>query len=234
MKVIIKPNINEIIPNEEDVLRHQGIPAGTEISPVIKSIMDEAYDIFSSHADPEAILSEISKENFENLFTGEGKNADDAVLNEIYPEAEYLSLFALTMGVAVSSRIESFFARHDYAIASMLDSVASIAADTTSVFLERYYHNYLEAEKKIRNKSVVLSYSPGYCGWDITGQRKLFKYLKPSQIGITINKSCLMTPIKSVSGVLVAGDKDIHIFPIGFSYCDHCMTQSCQERISRL
>ena len=234
MKLIIKPNINEIIPREEEVLKHQGIPDDSEISRVIKSIMQEAYDIFTSHADPEALIAEISKEKFEIVFGGEGKNAEDAVLNEIYPRADNLALFALTMGGSVSRKIKGFFKNHDYAIASMLDSVASIAADTTSEYLERYYHNYLESKKLIKSKSVVLSYSPGYCGWDITGQKKLFKYLKPSQIGITINQSCLMTPIKSVSGVLAAGDKEIHIFPVGFSYCDHCISQNCQERISRL
>jgi hypothetical protein len=234
MKVIIKLNINDIIPEEEDVLRHQGIPANAEFSPVIKSIMEEAYDIFSSKVEAEALISSISKENFDSVFEGEGKNAEDAVLKEIYPKADFLAVFALTMGGAVSSKIEKFFARNDYAIASMLDSVASIAADTATKYLEGYYQNYLVSEKLIGKNSAVLSYSPGYCGWDITGQRKLFKFLKPSQIGITLNKSCLMTPIKSVSGLLAGGDKDIHIFPIGFSYCEHCMTQGCQERISRL
>jgi cobalamin-dependent methionine synthase I len=116
----------------------------------------------------------------------------------------------------------------------MLDSVASVAADTASEFLEKYYEKYLDRENLLKPLSAVLSYSPGYCGWDITGQKKLFEYLKPSQIGITINESCLMTPIKSVSGVLVAGDREIHFFQIGFSYCDLCKTQSCQERMSRL
>jgi hypothetical protein len=234
MKVIIKSNINDIIPDEKEVLKHQGIPAGTEISPVIKSILREAYDIFTSYAEPEAIISDISKEKFDAVFRGAGKNAEDAVLKDIYPQADSLALFALTMGEPVSRRIEYFFETDDYAIASMLDSVASIAADTAAGDLEKYYKNYLVSKKLIDEDSAVLGYSPGYCGWDITGQIKLFRYLKPSQIGITINNSCLMTPIKSVSGVLVAGDKDIHIYPIGYSYCEHCVTQTCQERMYKL
>ena len=164
----------------------------------------------------------------------EGNNADDAILKEIYPEADHLSLFALTMGEKVSSIIEDFFDRNDYALAAMLDSVASMAADKTSTFLEKYYHNYLENEKSTDKDFAVLGYSPGYCGWDVSGQKKLFEYLKPSQIGITINDSCLMTPIKAVSGILVGGDKEAHIFQMGFSYCDLCKTISCQERISTL
>jgi hypothetical protein len=196
--------------------------------------MEEAYNIFSEDARPEALISEISREEFDSVFEGEGKNADDAVLKGIYPEADHLALFALTMGEQVSSKIEHFFESHDYALASMLDSVASIAADTASVFLEKYYFDFLKSNKSLKDDSVVLSYSPGYCGWDITGQKKLFAYLDPAKIGIKINKSCLMSPIKSVSGLLVAGDREIHIFQMGFSYCDLCKTQSCQERISAL
>lgn len=234
MNLIIQFNINDIIPNKADVLSHQGIPRNIEISQMIKSIVEKAYKIFVSDAVPVGLLSDISMEQFDTVFKGEGNNADDAVLEKIYPEADHLALFALTMGEKVSSRIESLFGRHDYALASMLDSVASIAADTASTYLEKYYQNYLESEKLLKNDSVVLGYSPGYCGWNVDGQKKLFEFLNPSRIGITINNSCLMTPIKSVSGVLVAGEKESHIFQIGFSYCDLCKTQSCQDRMSAL
>jgi hypothetical protein len=231
MKELVELKIKNIIPDEKDVIKHQGIPANAEISPVIKSIINEAYEIFTADAEPEALIADISREQFDSVFIGEGNNAEDAVLKDIYTEADNLALFALTMGERVSSKIESFFETHDYALASMLDSVASIAADTASGYLEKYYRNYLETGKLLKPDTAVLGYSPGYCGWNITAQRKLFEYLDPSQIGITINDSCLMTPIKSVSGVLIAGEKDIHIFQMGFSYCDLCMNQSCQERM---
>lgn len=234
MKKLIKLNINNILPDESDVKKHQGIPADAEVSPMIEALIEEAYDIFESDAMPEALITEISRKKFDDVFKGEGKNADDAVLKDIYPGAEHLALYALTMGKRVSSKIERFFKRDEYALASMLDSVASIAADTAAAHLENYYREYLESESLFKPGHAVLGYSPGYCGWDITGQKKLFRFLKPIQIGITINASCLMTPIKSVSGVLVAGEKDIHIFPIGFSYCDLCTTQSCQERMYEL
>jgi len=234
MNKTIELNINDIVPDEVDVLHHQGIPKNVEISQTIKSIMNEAYGIFVKDAAPVAILSDISKDEFDDVFKGEGNNADDAIVKEIYPEAEYLALFALTMGEKVSSLIEDLFDQNDYALAAMLDSVASMAADKTSTILEKHYHKYLETEKSTDKDFAVLGYSPGYCGWHVSGQKKLFEYLKPSQIGITINDSSLMTPIKSVSGVLVGGDKEVHIFQMGFSYCDLCKTLSCQERMSTL
>jgi hypothetical protein len=80
----------------------------------------------------------------------------------------------------------------------------------------------------------VLSYSPGYCGWDISAQKKLFAYLQPKNIGIRLNDSYLMTPLKSVSGVLIDGKKEIHIFQNNFDFCESCKTHSCRERIKRV
>ena len=81
---------------------------------------------------------------------------------------------------------------------------------------------------------MALSYSPGYCGWNIDAQKKLFSFLKPQQIGISLNESCLMTPLKSVTGVLVYGNKSIHQFDNSFSFCFNCKVQSCIERIERI
>ena len=81
---------------------------------------------------------------------------------------------------------------------------------------------------------TVLGYSPGYCGWHISGQRKLFDYLRPDAIGISLNTSCMMNPLKSVSGVLVTAEPDAHRFKPRFSYCPECKDRSCVERMQQL
>ncbi|MHC4266624.1 MAG: vitamin B12 dependent-methionine synthase activation domain-containing protein, partial [Planctomycetota bacterium] len=80
----------------------------------------------------------------------------------------------------------------------------------------------------------ILSYSPGYCGWDISGQKKLFEYLHPGKIGISLNNTYLMTPLKSVSGVLVAGKNEIHQFRPNYPFCKSCKTHSCLLRMKAL
>ena len=64
------------------------------------------------------------------------------------------------------------------------------------------------------------------------GQRNLFARLGPGAIGVTLNDSCLMTPIKSVSGVLVAGAGEIHRFRPDFDFCDECKTRACGVRMA--
>jgi hypothetical protein len=116
----------------------------------------------------------------------------------------------------------------------MLDSVASMAADKSVEILEAFLYNNLSKRNLTKNGSIVLGYSPGYCGWDLSGQKKLFQHLNPCEIGITINESFLMSPLKSVSGVLVHGDKKIHVFESSFTFCSYCKNQTCHDRIEKI
>jgi hypothetical protein len=81
---------------------------------------------------------------------------------------------------------------------------------------------------------LVLTYSPGYCGWHITGQRALFARLKPEEIGIKLTASCLMRPLKSVSGVILAGEREAHLFDDSYPFCDECADRPCRARIASL
>ena len=82
--------------------------------------------------------------------------------------------------------------------------------------------------------SRILRYSPGYCGWNLTGQRALFTALGPEEIGIHLTESCLMEPVKSISGVAVIGPADIHGFTDDYSFCAACPTHDCRRRIKEL
>jgi len=60
------------------------------------------------------------------------------------------------------------------------------------------------------------------------------EFLKPAEIGITLLDSYLMTPLKSISGVLLTGKKEIHIIKDDYPFCSQCKTHSCQQRIRTL
>ena len=82
-------------------------------------------------------------------------------------------------------------------------------------------------EDKYQGEGMYVSnpYSPGYCGWHVREQMKLFSLLPPAPCGITLNDSCLMTPIKSVSGIIALG-KEVTKKPYG---CAICNMSSCYK-----
>lgn len=234
MEKIINFNINDIIPAYEKILHKQGISHKKNIPKNILNLITNALDIFKSSAQPVGIFSELSKEEFSKIFIGEGKNAEDTPLEHIFPKAEHLSLFAVTIGNNVSEAIENLFKKNDFALGSILDCISSLSADKCTDLIESYLLQNLMEKQESNQNLYAQSYSPGYCGWHISGQKKLFQFLHPEKIGITLNNSFLMIPLKSVSGVLITGKKDIHIFQDNYPFCTKCKTHSCQPRMKKL
>lgn len=83
----------------------------------------------------------------------------------------------------------------------IIDLIASELAESATDFL----HNFLDESLANSLYSLSNRYSPGYCNWPVTDQHKLFKVLEDKNCGITLNDSALMSPVKSVSGIIGIG-----------------------------
>jgi hypothetical protein len=227
MREIFAFTVSEAVPVETDVLESQGMPERNRLPERITALLDEAMRLFAELSQPRGLLQDACALEFETIYRGEGLNAEATPLESVYPQAEALALFAATLGEPVSGRISALFAENDPALAYMLDAVASVSADRLATLMGERLLRRLEEEG-----IAVLPYSPGYCGWHISAQRKLFDRLRPEEIGIRLNDSYLMQPLKSVSGVLVAGPGPIHRFRPRFSFCEECKTRTCGERMA--
>lgn len=222
----------DTLPDPREALRLQGIPAGVDPSPRVLSIVEAASAAYLETAEPRALVAGISPQAFAGVFRGEGRNAPVSPIETVVPRAHALTLFVATVGARVTDRIRALFAQNEPALAAMLDAVASAAADgLTSLLAARHPVVATDADGQDR---VTLGYSPGYCGWHVSGQQALFACLGPEAIGITLNASWLMHPLKSVSGVLVAGPGDIHRFAPTYGFCEECRTRRCVGRLQQL
>ncbi len=212
------------------------MPGRAGAQPETLRLVVEAGELYERLAAPVAVYAKISREEFGRVFVGEGRNAPDAVLGRIYPQAVRLALFACTVGKALTDEITRRFEQHDYALGYVLDAVASAGVEKLAALVEaEYCRENREQKSGGEDSKTVLRYSPGYCGWHVSGQRKLFEFLHPEEIGITLRESFLMEPLKSVSGVFVAGPAAIHRFqPATFVFCAECRQPSCTERLAEL
>jgi len=196
----------------------------------VRSLIDEARTLFVDAARPRGVYQTIGRGDFEEIFRGDGGNDDETALEPVLEDSASLALFAVTLGEEVSQHISELFATGDAAKGYILDQVASIAADQ---LVQNARHRYAGAEGSNAG-AAVLPYSPGYCGWNVSGQRALFARLEPADLGISLNESCLMHPIKSVSGVLVAAPIEAHDFSPSFPCCATCTTVHCQDRVASI
>ena len=222
----------ESLPGRAEVLRLQGVPAEADLSPRIGALLEAALAAYLETAEPRAVFVGISREDFRGVYRGEGRNAPETPLETVLAGAERLALFVATVGGAVTARIRELFGRGEPALAAMLDSVASAAADRLTTMLEALPLGSVGGTGASGTR--VLAYSPGYCGWHVSGQRALFAYLQPGEIGVTLNSSFLMEPLKSVSGVLVSGPAGIHRFAPTYPFCPECRNQTCRARNAAL
>ena len=55
---------------------------------------------------------------------------------------------------------------------------------------------------------ATVQYAPGYCDWDVSQQKVLFRAIDSTSVGVRLTESCLMIPQKSVSGIIGIGQLD--------------------------
>ena len=234
MTAVLEFQREDLAPHRDAVLERLGIPPGTVLAERTERIYAAAAGILAENAAPAGVLAGISLDEFRAVYAGEGRNAEPSPVAAISGRAEHLALFAVTLGEPVTRAVRDRLAEQDFALAYVLDAMASVAADDVADLAERRFATTLQERGWATPDGAVLRYSPGYCGWDVTGQRKLFAYLNPGRIGLTLTDSCLMQPLKSVSGAVIAGPRTIHRFPPSYDFCDSCEARTCRDRLAAL
>jgi hypothetical protein len=66
-------------------------------------------------------------------------------------------------------------------------------------------HQHIKNIAGVSGMKITNRYSPGYCSWNVSEQKKLFSLLPEGCCGITLSASSLMSPIKSISGIIGMG-----------------------------
>lgn len=107
------------------------------------------------------------------------------------------------------------------------DSVKEFIADSIgSVIAEACVNRIQDELADIQGMEHTYPYSPGYCGWKLIEQKTLFSLLPANPCGITLTDSCLMLPVKSISGIIGLG-KNIERKAYG---CEICENINCYKR----
>jgi cobalamin-dependent methionine synthase I len=91
--------------------------------------------------------------------------------------------------------------------------------------------NELGKSAAISGNRITNRYSPGYCGWQVVEQHKLFQLIPDNFCGIRLTESALMDPVKSVSGIIGIGEK-VKINPYTCRMCDmpDCVYRKVREK----
>jgi len=217
------------LPPRETLLEAQDLPGEGELTPRLGRLIEDGVREYLTLATPCAVMEDIAPDAFGRVLHGEGCNLGPLPLDQVLARAEGLALYVATIGPAVPAAVSRWFAARDPARGYTLDGIASAAADGLSLLVTREW-----TERRFGGCApgwCALPYSPGYCGWDVSGQRALFAALEPAETGVRLNDSCLMQPLKSVSGVLVYAPAAAHRTRQDYPCCDTCLTHECEGRV---
>jgi len=148
----------------------------------------------------------------ETFFTG-------AIIAHAMKEADYYALFTVTIGEGFDDYVAALKQEDDILLSFVADVLGSILAETTVSLLM----DTLKRKAEQKGMKISNNYSPGYCSWHLSEQQKLFRFFPENSTGIRLTDSCLMLPVKSVSGIVAIG-REVKKRPYG---CDICNMSSC-------
>jgi hypothetical protein len=231
-RTLVRLALADVRPDRAEVLSRLGLGPDAAANARLDTLVGDAATLFERHAAPAALFEEIPVGDFAAIYAGEGQNGVSTPLDDISRRADALALFAATLGRDVDEAGRALFERGDPALGYVLDVTASVAAERLADLAARQFAAALPPRGRPAGQTAALAYSPGYCGWHVSGQHALFARLRPEPLGIALTPGALMDPVKSVSGVIVAGPGRIHRFRPTYAFCDACATHECLPRMA--
>jgi hypothetical protein len=118
-------------------------------------------------------------------------------------EAAAAALFICTAGQEVGGRSRRSMSGGDLLRGYVYDVIGSEVAENAAERMQ----DSLRAAAAATGMNITNRFSPGYCGWDVAEQHKLFSFFPDNWCGITLTDSALMNPVKSVSGIIGLGTR---------------------------
>lgn len=147
-----------------------------------------------------------------------------AKLAKTLKNAEKIVCFVGTIGAGVENEIKRLMGKQKLADAYILDAMASVAVED---MIDRF-QDLMENRYSAEDSTVTLRFSPGYCDWPVTQQKKLFNIFDPKQLDVELLDSCLMKPRKSISGVFGITSQNFALY----NPCPDCPIRNCDSRRS--
>lgn len=123
------------------------------------------------------------------------------IISHQLKDSDSYIVFICTAGKEFMDYQEKIKAESDIFKIFIVDSIGSIIAEKCADIMEK------ELEKELLPQGLhhTNRFSPGYCGWHVSQQQKLFPLFNGETCEVKLTPSSLMVPIKSVSGIIGIG-----------------------------
>ncbi len=221
---------SEIAPSYEEVLTIMGYVPGNEPSflpDIMGTIMAEA----GQHTEAAGCFRIFKTENVNRkggliLFSDGIIHCGMKIAGQM-KGVEYLAFLLVTAGHNFESWIKNKKSEGDIMAEFLCSSIGSVIADKAADVIE----SEIKKEAEGSGMGITNRYSPGYCDWSVKEQEIIFRLLPAGTTGVSLTNSFLMSPVKSVSGIIGLGHGIKHR-PYACEVCniEDCIVKRAREK----
>ncbi len=222
--ILINFDPESIVPNVDKVrdLLGKDIPPD---DPMTRDLIPELFGKCRRASTPRAAYLILQKEEAaekEQLLMNGTTFLVGGTIQKMLRDSEYYVLFIATAGPGAETIAGEYMSGSDYLEGYISNLAGSVLAEEVAGKI----HQKIGEEAIRRGMKITNRYSPGYCRWKVDEQQKLFSFFPENYCGITLSESSLMSPIKSVSGLVGMGRN------VSFrNYtCEICSMKDCAFR----
>ena len=223
------PVVLDLLPvriDRDEVLRFQGYKRGVDLPSVeVVALFDEALTLGERLIEPRVVYraAAVGRQAPDRIEAA-GETLHIPEIGRLWGPLAAVGAGICTVGDALEERVRALFDAREFPLAVMLDSVGSAAAES----LAEYANDLLCQAALAEGLRVTNRISPGYAGWDTAEQRELFRICPGDSIGVTLNESCFMTPVKTISFLVGVGpEARVDHY---FTQCRRCWMRDCAYR----
>jgi len=148
----------------------------------------------------------------------------DGAISSFLAHSRLMATFVVTIGSGVERLSRGWLRAGKVMPGTIADAIASEAVEATAQRLNDEVRHWAQS----RGMDITPPYSPGYCGMTVCQQVPLFASLPTQAINVRLTPSCLMVPVKSISGLIGIGPADL-VSPHGYP-CEACTHPDCMQR----
>ncbi|MGQ1786844.1 MULTISPECIES: vitamin B12 dependent-methionine synthase activation domain-containing protein [unclassified Saccharicrinis] len=139
-----------------------------------------------------------------------------------YKNSTQLAVFVCTAGEEITERSRALSSKGELVEGYLLDVLGSVIVEKAMDKVQEA----LRMEMAHMGLKITNRYSPGYCAWDVSEQKSLFSFFPDQFCNVRLSDSCLMHPVKSVSGIIGIGEN----VKFHKHVCHACSSVNCLYR----
>ncbi len=140
----------------------------------------------------------------EEVSLGDSLVFSSKTISYVLSDCKWGAIYVATIGEGLEGEATRLMKKGEMLEATVLDAIGSTAVLQVRLELQ----DTINGIAKAKGYQTIVRFSPGYCDWHVSQQKILCQSIDADLIGVRLTESCMMIPIKSISGVIGIGRLD--------------------------